>query len=95
MKSFLLLFLPGIATRDQILNHLDTMANVPNWYAFHPNAVFVIHSGTAHTLTDAIHAKFPKLSFYVTENEAGKNNGWLMPKCWEFVNNLGNPITKK
>ena len=86
LRPFLLVFNQAEGSRKDILNYFDTCREVKNWFAFLPEAIFIISDIDAHALSEMLRRKYPKRFFIITELSSGRNNGWLDQKCWDFIN---------
>jgi hypothetical protein len=87
LLPYLLIFNRDDGPRQEILDYLDTRREVKNWFAFLPDAIFIISDSDALTLSNLFSLKFPSRYFLITEVPAGKNNGWLIQRAWDFINN--------
>jgi hypothetical protein len=84
--AYILVFDNALGTRQEVQDFLNTRAEVLNWYACLPNAIFIVSDKTAKTL-----------SAVIREFDAGKNarfivldvnadrEGWLPRKAWDFM----------
>jgi hypothetical protein len=86
LTPYLLIFKQSEGYRQDILNYLDTCREVKNWYAFMPEAIFIISDVDAHVLTKVFQRKYPNRNFMITEIPVGRNNGWLNSQEWDFIN---------
>ena len=87
LTPFLLIFNQLEGSRQEILNYLDTCKEIKNWYAFMPEAIFIVSDVDAHALSKIFQGKYPNRYFMITEVTVGKNNGWLDKTAWDFINN--------
>lgn len=87
LKPYILVFNPDICPRQQLLNYLNTLPIVKNWFAIFPSAVFIISDESAHTLRSQIDGHVNGSYFFISEVPAGANNGSLLPANWDFINN--------
>jgi len=87
LKPYVVTFNPDIFPRQKLLEHLDTLPAVKNWYAFLPSAVFIISDQSAHALANLLLGKVNGSYYFVSEIPVGAYNGWLPQAAWEFVNN--------
>ena len=86
-KSYLLVFDLGQGPRQEILDYLNTLPAVKNWYAFMPTAVIIISPGLASEIVRSFRLRFPTRNLMVTELPFTNNDGWLDQKIWDFINN--------
>ena len=86
LRPFLLVFNQADGSRQDILDYFDTCREVKHWYAVLPAAIFIISDTDAHALSELFRRKYPKRFFIITEVPKGGNNGWLVQKCWDFIN---------
>ena len=86
MRSYVLVFNDTVASRQSMLDFLDTRSEVLNWYAFSGEGIFVVSEYTAHELAAIIHQQFPALFFVVSEVVPARNDGFLPSVAWDFVN---------
>lgn len=86
LKPYVLTFNPGTCPRQTILDLLDTLPAVKNWYAFLPSAVFIISDQNAHFLAQALLAKVNGSFYFVSEINTSSYNGWLPKPAWDFIN---------
>lgn len=87
LKPYVLNFNPNMCPRKKILDLLDTLPAVKNWYAFLPSAVFIISDQSAHTLAQLLLAKVEGSLYFISEISPSAYNGWLPKPAWDFINN--------
>lgn len=71
--------------RKNMIDALDTMSGVGNWYACMPNAVFAVSNVSAGTLSKRIREAIEVKHLIVLDMETD-HQGWLPKKAWEFIN---------
>ncbi len=86
MKPYLFSFNATMGTRQQVLDFLDTLPQVLNWYAPLPQSVILISDSPMQKLSELIHNHYPMSFFIITEIVDKANNGWLPREAWEFIN---------
>jgi hypothetical protein len=86
LKAYVLTFNSEICPRQKVLELLDTIPAVKNWYAYLPSSIFIISDQTAHVLANALLAKVDGSYYFVSEVPSGVNNGWLPEAAWQFIN---------
>jgi hypothetical protein len=87
MKPYLFSFNATMGTRQQVLDFLDTLPQVLNWYAPLPESVIIISERGVSELQALIHNRYPMSYFIITEIPPGGNDGWLPKVAWDFINN--------
>ena len=85
MKAYLLVFDQTQALRQTMIDVIDKIDEIENWYAFFDNTFCVASERDAHSLSRLIRAEMPKQRFFITEVEPGKNGGWLPKSIWAFL----------
>jgi hypothetical protein len=85
--TYVLVFDDAVGTRREVLDFLDKLPEILNWYACMSNAVFVVSNKTANELAD-LFRKFTKDKgrFVILDTETDRN-GWLPKPAWEFIRN--------
>lgn len=88
-KSYVVMFTPSFAERQQVQDFLDTVPEVTYWYACLPYCVFFTARLDAEELAKRFMAKFgtARGSFIVMEANANRQ-GWMPHAAWHL---LGNP----
>ncbi len=86
MKAHLLVFDGSQITRDLIVEKIDHMPVIENWYAFFDNTICVASEEEARDLSRLLHAELPKLRFVITEIQRSNKGGWLPQSIWTFLN---------
>jgi hypothetical protein len=85
MKAYLLVFDPSQASRQTMIDVIDNIDDIENWYAFFDNAFCVASERDARSLSSLIREEMPKQRFIITEVEPGKKGGWLPKSIWAFL----------
>jgi len=85
MKAYLLVFDLSQITREIMVEAIDNMSGIENWYAFFDNAICLASEKDARSLSRMLHAEFPKQRFIITEVGPQKG-GWLPKSIWAFLN---------
>lgn len=73
--------------RQQVLDFLDTLPQVLNWYAVLAESIIVISEHNAAELRELIRNRYPYTFFIITEIPRGNNDGLLPKAAWDFINN--------
>jgi len=87
LKPFILVYDTFELPRDEILDFLDTLANIKNYYAYLPTSIIIISDLSATELSDEFRGEFPGTEFIIIELQPEKINGWLDKGVWSFINN--------
>jgi hypothetical protein len=87
LKAYIVNFNCSQCARQKVLDLLDTLPAIKNWYAFLPSAIFVVSDQTAHALAQLLLAKVDGSYYFISEITSGTANGWLPQAAWDFVNN--------
>jgi len=85
LKPYLLSVDGIVMRRNDVLDYLDTLPEVLNWYAIMRDSIFIISEYNATQLREALHLRFPYSFFIITELQAGMYDGWLPKKNWDFI----------
>jgi len=85
VKAHLLVFDDSQASRQSMIDVIDNIEDIENWYAFFDNVFCLASERDAHSLSSLIRAEMPKQRFIVTEVEPGKKGGWLPKSIWAFL----------
>jgi|ERR1019366_8782706 hypothetical protein len=86
MKVHLLVFDQSQITRQNMIQKIDTIPDVENWYAFFDNAICLASEKDARSLSHLLRAGLPTLRFIITEIEPQSKGGWLPKSIWAFLN---------
>src|ERR1035437_4102748 len=78
-------FNPFSLGRRELLQHLDTLPDVWNWFTALPGQVIIVSEQTAYDIGAVIRARFPNQFFTVSGITA--IDGWMTKEFWDFVNN--------
>ena len=87
MTPYLLSFDETMVTRQQVLDHLNTLPQVLNWYALLPGSILLVSRSPSSELCAFINHQFPTTFIIITEIPRGNNDGWLPQAAWDFINN--------
>lgn len=87
-KTFLLIFKTSDGPRQEILDHLDSLEIVDDWYAFFPSAILVISEEDADDLSESFMEEFPERQhlFVETTSDEEDTQGWLDEEAWGYIN---------
>lgn len=86
LRSFLLV---GDTTQKPfraLLDSIDGVGAVENWYKILPDAAVLVSRLDVDTLHSELKQVMPKQRYILVELERGKKNGWLPRKAWDFMN---------
>jgi hypothetical protein len=86
MKAYLLVFDGSQVSRDTVIDVIDKIGDIENWFAFFNNAICIASEKDARSLAQQIRTELPKQRFIITEIQAGKKAGWLPKSIWTFLN---------
>lgn len=95
MKPYLLIFRELEITREEILMYIDSLKEILDWYAYFPNAVFLISKLQSSELAELLKKKFNELDFLVTEIPIENKQGMLAEDLWFFINDPERQIEYK
>ena len=84
-EAFLLTFDTTQISRDALLQGIDNIDEIANWYAFLPASVCLVSKLTASDLSRLIKLRFRELRFLVVKLERGQRQGWLPRSVWDFM----------
>jgi len=87
VKAYLLVFDPSQTTRKEVIEKIDRMPAISNWYAFFNNTICLASAKEARSLSGLLHADLPTLRFIITEINPQSKGGWLPKSIWAFLNN--------
>ena len=83
---FLLTFDTTQMSREAVIDVVDHVDEVVNWYAFLPGAVCLVSDLSTADLSRAIRSRLPDLRFLLVRLEKGQRQGWLPRSAWRFIN---------
>jgi hypothetical protein len=86
VKAHLLVFDGSQITRELIVEKIDHIPVIENWYAFFDNTICLASEEEARLLSGLLHAELPKLRFIITEIQSSGKGGWLPMSIWAFLN---------
>ena len=86
MKAYLLVFDQSQVTREIMVETIDKISDIQNWYAFFDNTICLASEKDARSLSHLLHAELPKQRFIITEIGSQKKGGWLPKSIWAFLN---------
>ncbi len=86
MKTHLLVFDSSQASRKEVIQKVDRIPMIVNWYAFFENTLCLASEEDAKSLSKLLRTEFPKLRFLISEVEPQNKAGWLPQSIWEFLN---------
>jgi hypothetical protein len=85
VKAHLFVFDGSQITRELIVEKIDHIPVIENWYAFFDNTICLASEEDARSLSSLLHAELPKLRFIITEIRPSA--GGMLPKpIWAFLN---------
>jgi hypothetical protein len=83
---FLLTFDTTQTSRETLLEIIDDVDDILNWYAFLPGALCLISELSTADLSKTIRSHLPELRFLLVRLEKGQRQGWLPKSAWRFIN---------
>lgn len=86
MRPYLFCFNATMGSRQQVVDFLDTLPQILNWYAPLPQSIILISDQPARTLRELIHNRYPQSFFIITEIQSKGADGWLPKAAWDFIN---------
>ena len=88
MKSdaFLMTFDTTQMSREALIEVIDEIPEIVNWYAFLPAAVCLASELSASDVSRLVRARVPDLRFIIVRMEKGQRQGWLPKSAWGFIN---------
>jgi len=95
MKPYLLIFRETEISREEILIYIDSLEEVLDWYAYFPNAIFLISKFQSNELSELLKKRFKDLDFLVTEIPLENKQGMLAEELWFFINDPEKQIEYK
>ena len=87
LKPFILVYDPFELPRDEILDFLDTLQEVKNYFAFLPTSIVIISDQTTSQLSKIFRREFERTLFFISAIPHGGYDGWLDKEFWNFINN--------
>lgn len=85
MRAYLFVFDPNTFGRQFVIDRIDGLDDVENWYAFLPSALCLISDLEAKELSKVIRTALPDMNFLVTRLDQGTKGGWLRKSVWDFM----------
>jgi len=85
--AFLVTFDTTQMSREALIQAIDEIPEIVNWYAFLPAAVCVVSELSTFELSRAIRMRLPDLRFILVRMEKGERQGWLPKSAWQFIRN--------
>ncbi len=87
MIPYLFCYSENMGPHQTILDFLDTLPVILNWYTLGSQGVIIISERTPAELRILIHTKYPSGFFIISEMKPHLVDGWLPEEAWGFVNN--------
>jgi hypothetical protein len=78
-------FNPFFLGRQELLQYLDTLPEVLNWFTALPGQVIMVSEQTPNEIGAKVRARFPN-HFFTVSGISGID-GWMTKGFWDFVNN--------
>lgn len=86
LKPYLFAYNNSGSTKSELLNYIDTIPEIVNWYDALPHTIFLISDKDSNWLSEKIRIKFKEKLFIITEIKVN-HNGLLYEDVWDFINN--------
>ena len=86
MRSFLLTFDTEKITRTELINVIDRIKGIENWYAFFEGSIVVASPLGAKEISKLIRKQLPDTPFLLAEVQREGRGGWLPRSVWSFIN---------
>jgi hypothetical protein len=84
--AFLLTFDTTQTSRKDVIEVIDSLSEIVNWYAFLPASLCLVSRLSAADLSRVIRSRLPDLRFIVVQLGKGQRQGWLPRSAWDFIN---------
>ena len=85
-EAYLMTFDTTQVSRKLLIEVIDEIPEVVNWYAFLPAALCLVSRLSTSDLSRIIRSRLPKLHFILVRLEKGQRQGWLPTSAWSFIN---------
>jgi|APSaa5957512493_1039668.scaffolds.fasta_scaffold31585_1 hypothetical protein len=86
MKVFCITFNSNTIARQVVLNYLDTLPSVLNWYAVFPGTVYIVSRADIYTLQEKLRIGFLVHDFIISEISGTTTGGYSNKEVWNFIN---------
>jgi hypothetical protein len=84
---FLVTFDTTQMSRERLVDAIDRIPEIVNWYAFLPAAVYLVSELSTSDLSRVIRSRLPGLRHILVRLEKDQRQGWLPKSAWQFINN--------
>jgi len=84
--AFLLTFDTTQMSREALIEVVDDIAEIVNWYAFLPAALCLVSERPTADLSRVIRSRLPDLRYMLVKLEKGQRQGLLPKSAWRFIN---------
>ena len=84
--TFLLTFDTTQMSREALIEVIDDIPQIVNWYAFLPAALCLVSQLPTADVSRVIRSRLPELLFMLVRLEKGQRQGWLPTSAWHFIN---------